>query len=329
MARKTWKDRLLDKMYEDQSSGAFWDNVTTPYSHFDTQHNAKSDSELINRLIEKGHSVSSFANEHDMKSCIEDAVVNNFGLIMQNLDKLHEYDKLALRFDYDDELYEDVDFGTHQKGFIRNRDGNIMEMDTPSVCAVIQKDSKSEYGFSVLTAYPDMESDLSVPTGRDINDLVKSSQAYQKATPLKKAYLDHACDLNTKFALRYTENMGTNPEVITMFVPTSNPNVKHRIFMDQIDTKIRTFAYRDDKWMKTDSEFTNANMDIYRTKQYSADLTKPIIRGMLAQNYPDAHTELQTVQANFVKHRQEQIDRRRNYQSPVIETEVENTGYEF
>lgn len=329
MKAKTWKDIMRDNMYKDQATGAFWDNVTTPYSHFDTKHNAKSDVELMDRLIKQGHSVSSFANDHDMKSCIEDAVINNFGIIMNNLDKLQEHDKLTLRFDYDDELYDDVDFNTHQKGFIRNQSGKIMEMDSPSVRAVIQKDSKSNYGFTVLTAFPDMESDLAKPTGRNIQELMKSSQEYQNSSALKRAYLDHASDLDSKLDMRFDEATGANPEVITMFVCTSNPNVQHRIFLDQFDTKIRSFAYNNDKWTRTDSEFTNVNQDVYGQKQYSADLTKPVIRGLLAQNYPDVHNELSALQNNFATYRKEQIKQRRNYQSPVVENTQENNGYEY
>ena len=171
-------------------------------------HIGLSDKEMAARLLrqkddsdpKKIKAVSSFSTKKQADRLITKAMIATGGKILRWADEARPgwTQVFRARFTY-----------ATGKGF----DSRFDEKITTVVAVIIKRDSYTTNGFHVLTAYPDIESPQAEKTGRTAFDVIRQTDIFLDASPLKKAYLLFS-DRNT-LHLHYEKASSRGDECLT------------------------------------------------------------------------------------------------------------------
>lgn len=276
--------KQINDICEDIRNETFWPKITDRNSHFNSFHNEKTDREMMDRLLIEDHSVSSFSSDEDMREMIIEAMINKHNTIEKALKKVKDKTPLAFEYTFNDSLYKNpndpYDYETHHKGFYRNKKTNrILEKSTNEVRIVFQKNSKSEYGFTLLTAYPNIDSKNAKETNRDLTDVLKNSNRYKKASNLKKLFLEES--LTNKSLIEYEKLPIEKINISTK----EKKNEKYMITIENDKSYISKYKKENNKWMAQPSFISRKDFVCYDGVNLKSNLEKSEIRKLAQNNF--------------------------------------------
>lgn len=266
------------------------------------KHSDRSAISMASKAAYEGRSVSSFPDDETMNECICEAIAANAEYILKETDKASDQERMVLTVDMDVDEWKEAGFDPHFTGIARTYTGKLKEMSTTSVDVVYKKDSDKPLGFSIVTAFPNVNCEKATPTGRDITDEVKASRGYRTASPVKRAWLDHALDPSATLNMQYVKHRDKRPgqrfqeECIVINVPTHNDALYHRVFVDNRWTHMQTLETDDSGTHWIQGEYQQMSHGIASTRYGHADLGVPKVRNAFGASYPQAIKEITQVE---------------------------------
>lgn len=266
------------------------------------KHSDRSKLSLASKAAYEGRSVSSFPDDETMNECVCEAIAANAERILYETDRQKDQTRMVITVDMDEEEWADSGFDTHFTGIARTYNGKLKEMTTTSVDVVYKKDAAKPLGFSIVTAFPNVNCEHAVPTGRDITDEIKNSRGYKTASPLKRAWIDHALDPDAKINMQYVKHRDRKPgqkfqeECVVVNVPTNNEALNHRIFIDNRWTHMQTLETDDYGVQWIQGEYQQLSRRLDYTRYGHADLGISEVRKAFAAAYPDAIKEITQIE---------------------------------
>lgn len=266
------------------------------------KHSDRSAISMASKAAYEGRSVSSFPDDETMNECICEAIAANAEHILKETDKASEQERMVLTVDMDVDEWKEAGFNPHFTGIARTYTGKLKEMSTTSVDVVYKKDADKPLGFSIVTAFPNVNCEKAVPTGRDITDEIKASRGYRTASPVKRAWLDHALDPDATLNMQYVKHRDKRPgqrfqeECIVINVPTHNEALHHRVFVDNRWTHMQTLEADDSGTRWIQGEYQQMSRELVSTRYGHADLGVPKVRNSFGASYPQAIKEIAQVE---------------------------------
>lgn len=266
------------------------------------KHSDRSALSLASKAAYEGRSVSSFPDDETMNECICEAIATNAEKILQETDKATDSMRMVLTVDMDADEWSESGFDTHFTGIARTYTGQLKEMSTTSVDVVYKKDTTKPLGFSIVTAFPNVNCEKATPTGRDITNEVKASRGYKTASPVKRAWLDHALDPDSTLNMQYVKHRDRRPgqrfqeECIVINIPTHNNALYHRVFVDNKWTHMQTLETDDFGTHWIQGEYQQMSRKLASTRYGHADLGIPNVRNSFGALYPQAIKEIAQVE---------------------------------
>jgi len=195
---------------------------------------------------------------------------------------------------FDVELSEAQGYSPVGYGYIVSRDTNtISEYSTHFIRVVLQKDNRSELGFNLLTAYPDIiRKENRIPTERDISELAKQTDTYKNASPVAKGYIAYQTSNGEKpYLITFKEGERGNirDDVMSLHIPydlKDGTKCEHvvRIKENQMSLATRQMD-ANNRWQKIPNVYTrkfNGENQI----NLSVDLTRPEVIEEFAKRNP-------------------------------------------
>lgn len=308
---------IESKIMDADRDGSIMDKITNKYTHVDihTKDNLKSDLDRI--LYEEKKTASSHfvqdPNEPDMSPqeradmFIQENLIYSAGNISEWMETAQEGDKKAFRATFDPE-----DYGPVGSGLIMNFENNsVREYNTDAMRIVLRKSEKAPLGFSLVTAYPDMSSDHITPTGKDLSEIVKQTEAYKNADSVGRTYLQYITNPANNELVTY-KNGGmvkkpngemVNDSMMMMRIQTPHPNHYHEIKIKEHAMTLRTitnepdqYGYLSKKAIQTPYTQAYAKMKNFDdTKTTKVSLTANKVWNMFSRDYPDIATQLSSI----------------------------------
>lgn len=266
------------------------------------KHSDRSAISMASKAAYEGRSVSSFPDDETMNECICEAIAANAERILIETDKANTQERMVLTVDMDAEEWKESGFNTRFTGIARTYTGKLKEMSTTSVDVVYKKDVTKPLGFSIVTAFPNVNCEKATPTGRNITNEVKASRGYKTASPVKRAWLDHALDPNSKLNMQYVKHRDKRPgqkfqeECIVINIPTHNDTLHHRVFVDNRWTHMQTLMADDSGTHWIQGEYQQMSRELASTRYGHADLGVPEVRNSFGALYPQAIKEIAQVE---------------------------------
>lgn len=266
------------------------------------KHSDRSAISMASKAAYEGRSVSSFPDDETMNECICEAIATNAEQILQKTDKATDSMHMVLTVDMDADEWNEAGFDTHFTGIARTYTGQLKEMSTTSVDVVYKKDANKPLGFSIVTAFPNVNCEKATPTGRDITEEVKASRGYKTASPVKRAWLDHALDPDSTLNMQYVKHHDKRPgqrfqeECIVINIPTHNNALYHRVFVDNRWTHMQTLEADDSGTHWIQGEYQQMSRNLASTRYGHADLGIPEVRNSFEALYPQAIKEIAQVE---------------------------------
>ena len=228
----TYYRELSDKIVKCINNNTFFGKIENERTHME-QHVIKNDVELLDRVLNdigsterKGYSQkerkainSGFKTLDEARFNIEECMINSSKEIAKWIDgaKTHEKKDFVVPL-RKEEGYDPVGYGY----IVSRKTNTIDEYATDSIRVVLEQNSNSEFGFSLLTAYPDIiHAENREPTGKDLSAIVKKTNTYQKASPVSKAYMLYQTGKNKPYLITFKEglNGNTHDDVLSLHIP--------------------------------------------------------------------------------------------------------------
>lgn len=137
------------------------------------------------------------------------------------------------------------------KGYKKDVKGHIAEYETDTITCSLRRSYKSKYGFYLTTAYPDITVKTAVKTNRDITKILETTNAYQDASSVKKAYMKwQVNDASLEFNVWYGQNRnvmreGQSDDYICVEERIGNTSKFNRVTITEDDMILSTFEKPD------------------------------------------------------------------------------------
>lgn len=180
---------------------------------------------------------STFENKEIADDYIHESLYNSIPEIIKWINDVNtennETKEFKSRFD-DDEITG--------KGFVfDNKNKTIKEYTTNYTGIVIRKNNNNHLtGFDLVTAYPCMTEIDIQPTSRDLKPIVKETEIYDNASPIKKAYMLYQTDPESKKLVTYNKGNYENDDMLQMNIDSKTPNITHIIRIKENSCKLKT-----------------------------------------------------------------------------------------
>lgn len=240
---------------------------------------------------------------------IEEALLYNARQIYEFITTGNDYEKKSFHTEFEKE-----DYGSIGTGIIYNPDNNMLkEYETQHMKVVLRKTPHKPLGFTLVTAYPDMEQHDIKPTETNLRNHIKETNAYKNGDEMYKLYLRHITHSGNTHLTTYRKGNLPRESCVILRVPASNPNMEHTIKMKSSGMTIRTYLKEHDDnghEMRTyvNTQYTRLQQGISGEETYTADLTNKRIFQAFQQDYPEVGSQIQYLQQYFYeknKRRQE------------------------
>lgn len=241
----------LNDIYEDIRNNEFLTKIELS-NHVEQKHIGWSDTQMLDRALNENKSVSSFKNKNDYLECLQYTICDNFQEIKEQLRKRKDQERFIVTTKFDDNLFQSddpVDFNTHHKGIMRERDGKVYEVDTNQVCVMLMKDKKSPYGMSVITCYPDLITENIEKTGKDLSKIVDKTKFYENGNATARLFAKLATT-DCPYQIFHKQDPSYNTLSIN-FPSKKSDNMKYqmRLSDDYSNLKLAyTDTFRNNKW---------------------------------------------------------------------------------
>lgn len=209
----------------------FIDSITTSGTHT-TRHLEKSDAEILERTLSKKTSQGIFYKKDQLKPLITRTIANNGEDIAEWLNNSEE---LLLAVNYRSQTM--IGWGAKQEKKDSKR--RIRAMETPVMTAVFMRNKNTPEGFSLVTAYPNIE-DAAATYSEDLQKRLAAAlpdtETYKTASPAKKAALEYKLNPEANEFTLYDERN----DAVQMYVYT-------KTHMHRMDITDQSIAYQNRK----------------------------------------------------------------------------------
>lgn len=234
---------LRDVVMRDLADGTFWIKAQDSHSHFLKRHAGLDDAALMERLLsdDRRHACSTYATRADAMGVIRIALADGFGDLGERMATTPDRNvfTLAVMIDQDAAAAEGVD--AWGRGFVITRGGRLEERVSNAVRLVLFRNDAAPYGFTVKTAAPVVDAPAcSTPTGRDVSGLVRSTMAYERLSPVRRAFVDHAIS-GPRYDAMYRCDRRRG-ESMTLFLPVNGTDEVDRVFVSEDTTSTARYG---------------------------------------------------------------------------------------
>lgn len=278
---------LSNLIVSDINKRTFLSKITCSYNHIDI-HSDKSKAETLDRVLSGNKSANSaFYSEDDMRMYIEDNLLYSARNIAKWLESAGYHEKKQFLVECPRDYYEHP-VGT---GYMRDKKNNsIREYTSDTVCVVLQQETNSRYGFNVITAYPDMVHTTAIfPTNEDLTNIIKQTQTYKSASPVKKAYIEYITDTKNSMCCTHRTGQYELDERVMLHIPFEN-NTKMIVSIGE--NSMSTYTVDLSTRKKIPTELTELRNDILTkngeklSKKLYVNLLDKNIREEFKKKYP-------------------------------------------
>lgn len=185
--------------------------IDNGFGHSDIHVN-QSDSDIMQRILTECNNASIFQTPDEMSFYIEESLYTMMNEILHWKDTAHQHNTQHFIVPFDEE-----DIVGH--GFSQDtRTKMITEYTTNTITIVLQRCNTNQFGFDILTAYPTINSEAEhrIPTNRDLTPVIQQTDAYQKASPMQKAYYEYISNPKNKWNIYGSFNSNTVDDMIQL-----------------------------------------------------------------------------------------------------------------
>lgn len=197
------------------------------------KHVIDDEKDILNRILSKNGNADRKTREEDEKKDInsgfqslDEAYANIEECVISRACEIAEWSVGANNHQKESfciNLPKDQGYDTVGYCYAVNRENNtIDEYETQSVRIVLEKDDNYPLGFTLLTAYPNgLNKGDMIPTGRDLRDVVKKTDAYKKASPVSKTYMLYQTGQNKPYLATFKAGYDGNvhDDVMSIHIP--------------------------------------------------------------------------------------------------------------
>lgn len=262
-------------------------------------HVEQSDVDSMERLLSHDTFDSSTFIDTDIADyCINETLYANANQIETWIANYAETGLQPLHANFDPDVTEIPNIG---HGFATDKTNRtIKEYNAQDATIILRKDRTNGYGFTMVTAYPNITTEDATPTGRDLRPIVRDTPTYQKSSPLGKAYLEHRCDPASDFDIKHFMPIAGKPEALRFSIPTDDPEVEHVVTMTESTINMTTKR----NGVRTSSDFTNLAVKPYGQSDVKddVDLTDPIVWKAFSNKHPKYANKITDLQSVVVQY---------------------------
>lgn len=193
--------KLAKQWRSDLNKGYLLNNISTT-CHASVEHLYTTDQTILNDvLIGRKQAASRFESEALMKQALQDSLYYHMQDIVQWIEDKPKQKFLNLSTD----TYIDNNTDTYGEplpighGFRMDFDG-IQAYDTTAIKIVLQRNKYTDYGFSIVTCFPDLYYENKQPDKKkDLSLLIKQTTAYKYGNErARQSYLEMLPEKYTK-----------------------------------------------------------------------------------------------------------------------------------
>ena len=283
------RKELEQKMWSDAN---LLDHLTNKQSHM-TRHINVPDKNMMERVFDEVDAVSTFQNADKAEYAISESVLYKMQQIFDTLPKLANGDEFGFDVYFDPNNEEDKQ--PIGRGFMIDKHTNIIrEYTTNTLRLVLTHDDHAKYGFAIKTAYPNIYTPDVTPTNRNLFDIAKQTHQYQSADPTKRAYMMYRTDPNNTHLITYKAGQYASDSVVSLHVPTENPNTKHVIRIKEDEIQLATMCDHE----KIASKYTQLRDQLrpeYSYLHYNVNLRNPELKKAFQNDYPTEVKQIGTL----------------------------------
>lgn len=273
--------------------------ATSAKTHFQKHENV-TDVASMNRMLREVPANSAFYPNQNIEFLLEEAMFYKAQDIAEWLDNAESKEKKAFQVVFDPDDYD----GMIGKGFVNDPKSNLIkEYESDTLNLVLQQDRYSSLGFSIVTAYPSLDSPTVKPTMRNLKDITMQTDMYQAADPVKKAYMLYRTSYQSTLSVSYREGTyGPEDSTIFLHVPTANPNTKHVIKIKESGVTLTTKTFDPITKEKTSipTKYTQLRDALFESPQkgYSVSLNNRRLKEEFKKDFPEVMREV-----SYIKHK--------------------------
>ncbi len=275
------------------------DNFINRISNHSThvcRHKDVDDIAYLERTFHDVRVNSVFHNHIDLDQLLGDMIYYKAQDIAKWMETANNYDKQAFHVFFDKD-----DYGPIGTGLIHDKSTNLIrEYTSNDVYVVLRKDPENSLGFSLVTAYPNMDSPNIAPTNRNLKEITMLTPTYQKASPTEKAYLLYRTSYQSQASISYSPGCKfKEDDVLYIHLPTENPNTKHVIKIKEHQCTLKTVHTNEitgerETLMTKYTQIRDQHDDKHR--QPSVSLLEPHVRQEFAKDYPNIDKDITYLQ---------------------------------
>lgn len=260
------------------------------------RHHDVNDIAYLERIFHDVTINSVFDNQINLDTLLGDMIYYKAQDIANWLEYADAYEKKAFHVAFDED-----DYGRIGTGLIHDKKTNLIkEYESNDVYVVLRKDPTNYLGFSLVTAYPNMDSPNIKPTNRNLKEITVQTPTYQNAKPTEKAYLMYRTSYQSDISISYSKNPNDEmDDAIYMHVPTGNPNTKHIIKIKEHTCTLKT-VHKDEITGETqpiETKYTQIrNKYDNKHRQPSVSLLEPHVRAAFSADFPQLDREITYLQ---------------------------------
>lgn len=318
---------LYNMISKDIQNGTFWSHLTDRHTHIDCRHVGMSDVQLLDRVfMENKICASSFTTTHDMEECVTESIIYSLKTICEK-GKENPTGTYSHVVQLPDELYADeddpVDFETHHKGFAVTNKGRVVEMDTNTIALILKNAPNSRYGFTLVSAFPYLETENAKPTGKDISETIKQTDAYQKGNAIDRTYMRLATEpIPNDVSIRHLISRSSYKESISVAFQSDNPLLRHNVKIDELQTRLTTQTKNEEGFYERIDCTLGKKPKKYLDLQNNEDLNT------FKNAYPKIANYVANVQ-QILSEETKEINTKRSHKLPNVQFSSVSNDYEY
>ena len=302
----------MERLQQAINDGSVVAKTTAAKTHFH-KHEHVTDVESMNRMLCEVPANSAFYPNQNIEFLLEEAMFYKAQDIAEWLDTAEPREKKAFQVVFDPEDYD----GMIGKGFVNDQKSNLIkEYESDTLNLVLQQDSYSSLGFSIVTAYPSLDSPTVKPTMRNLKNVTMQTDMYQSADPVKKAYMLYRTSYQSTLSVSYREGTyGPEDSTIFLHVPTVNPNTKHVIKIKESGVTLTTKTFDPITKEKTTipTKYTQLRDTLFENppKNLAVSLNNRKLKEEFKKDFPEVMREV-----SYIKHKiRENLPTASNFQN--------------
>lgn len=186
----------------------------------------------------------------------------------------------------------------------KKEDGNnnrISEYDTSAMRIVIQRNDSMPLGFSLLTAYPTLDTKYKERTNRDISELVRKTNTFKNADDIEKVYHLYRTNPDSTMSVHLFDDCYTGEKKVLTIINQQDLNLTHKIRTSKDDCILNTYHSEyigtfDTPYVQKIKTYYSRASNGNDSQSKDADLNKPQVFTLFERDYPQEAKEVTYIQ---------------------------------